>query len=389
MLQLLQELLDLSNNDQILNENWGNLNFVDKKFKNLFKFGDSLNYKSSSKTNELNKTAGVPLSFGSDAIVNEKDFKTNSELQVILEDDIVKMVLIESNGTQVCLIRKYQADFSTPPKMSFELFVDTQTLIDNVKEDNQQKFSDLLHKAEFIETQEFKHYSTAKVYDNIKTVSQSKINSQTNILLKLLKETTLYGQLKAYAISNDDRRLVKRKERYAAKKIGDEFVFDFEGKPSKMPLQLRPGHSKPVADNLYHDAVQKALMSRLNEYKKNKADDVTLEEMLDLIKAKGFLKYLKVKGVPYTLYDMDYMSMSNFTDNTRSRPSISYKVNDQSPEYEKFKKKAQLLKNLYDDNEEEEFRKAYAKFMPPYKIRLELAFGPGGIVPVNVAESNW
>jgi hypothetical protein len=306
-----------------------------------------------------------------------------------LKDDILKMVVIESNGTQVCLIRKYQADFSTPPKMSFELFVDTQTLIDNVKEDNQQKFSDLLHKAEFIETQEFKHYSTAKAYDNIKTVSQNKIYSQTSILLKLLKETTLYGQLKAYAISNDDRRLVKRKERYEAKKIGDEFVFDFEGKPSKMPLQLRPGHSKPVADNLYHDAVQKALMSRLNEYKKNKADDVTLEEMLDLIKSKGFVKHLKVKGVPYTLYDMDYMAMSNFTDNTRSRPSISYKVNDQSPEYEKFKKKAQLLKNLYDDNEEEEFRKAYAKFMPPYKIRLELAFGPGGIVPVNVAESNW
>jgi len=394
-LQILQELLDIScstiqqqEEEELLIEDWGNLNFINKKFKKLLQYGTKQEYSRYNQKNILKKTKGVPLTLGSDAIVNQIKFKNNSELDKIVKDDNVKIVVVSVDKNQIAFIRKYQSDYSTPPKFEYELFVDTQLLIDNIAPDNEEAFQEIYGKTKFIGTGEFSKFADADA-NNFKELSTSAVSGQTGLLLKLIKTTTLAGQLTAHAISEDERRLVKRKERNASRRMDDDFVFSYDDKAVKMPLQLRPGETKPVADNLYHDAVQRALMSRLTQFKKERAEDVTLEQMIDLIKRKGFLQDIKVKGIPYKLYDMDYMSMSNFTNKQAgsSKPSISYRVDDNSPEFKKVKEKAQYLKDLYDD--EEELKQAYAKFMPPHKIRIELGFGPGGIVPTKVSESSW
>lgn len=381
-MKLLQELLEM----QLLVEDFGNLNFINKKFQPALKFSAKLNYEDGG--NILKKFKEIPMALGREAIVENIPFKSATDVEKYLKQENMFAFVIEANGNQVCLIRSYNVDNSTPPRLGFEIFLDTDLIEQNISDKiNSSQIEEYLNKIKYIKLSQIGHYSIG--YNNM-IISSSAVYSQIGTLIKILKLTNLNKDFKVYAIFPDKNKITTRKKRMERKRASDErALWGLPGSTS-FPLQLRPGESKLLDDNLYYPKAKEALMIRLQDYKKEHAVDLSdINEMIDLIKKKGFLHNIKIKGIPYKLYSQNYMNVDNFTDKSKNKPNLIYQVDRHDEEFEKVKKKASYLKDLYDDPDEH--RAAYKKFMPPEYIKIELKFGPGGIVPSKVegTDSSW
>lgn len=86
---------------------------------------------------------------------------------------------------------------------------------------------------------------------------------------------------------------------------------------------------------------------------------------------------------------MSNFSFSNLKGEGSWKPEVVYEVDDQSDEYMKRRKKGKMLRDLYDDPDNDpDFEKAYDKIVPSKRIRIQMKLVKGFIVPVNV-EKGW
>lgn len=94
-------------------------------------------------------------------------------------------------------------------------------------------------------------------------------------------------------------------------------------------------------------------------------------------------------GVPYKLYDLSNFSFSNLKGDGSWKPEAIYQVDDESAEYIKRHKKGKMLRDLYDDPDNDpDFEKAYDRMVPAKRIRIQMKLVNGFIVPIQVA-TGW
>lgn len=378
----LLELLGLiKSDDEILEENLGNLNFIDKKFRGLLQQIGRGEYKRQYKgsgTTVFSKSKGFSMNLGQDVIVKEDTVKTAADISKLLKEEKLQLLTLEADGIQLVLIRKYQ--FSGTD-YRYEFFIDSNVLLQHVSEEREVELHSILQKSKFIENHSWK-LEPEKVQSPI---SESGVYGQITTLIKALKETDLnVKEIKATSVFPDERRLITHREREDRKRVSGTSIYSDEDSYGKMPLKLKPGQSKAMADNDYNKLAKAMLNVRLEKFKKTKTTDLnSAADLVEQVKEKGFEPFIKIKGITYKLDNMEYMNYSNFTDNSRSRPNVSYRVDEETPEYQKAYEKSKRMKDLFDvDTEEglEEYREARERYMPPRYIKLELMLGKGGIV---------
>jgi hypothetical protein len=223
--------------------------------------------------------------------------------------------------------------------------------------------------------------------------------------MKVLKETDLGKDIKAHAVYQDTRRLVTHAERNNARRIdryGKRNAFgDWEegnmDPKNRIQLQRKPGESAKLSDqevkdmkdakgnnNDYYEQVRSQLKHRLDLFKLSKTPNIQeQEELIDIIKEKGFPKFIKVKGLTYKMYETSNMQMDYFTKkDPRHPPYVKYRLEEGNPEYEKAVKKLKLLRDMVEDPDNDpEYKRLFDKMKPLRNIIVTLKMGKGGIVP--------
>lgn len=383
-LNILQELLELVSPDkEILFEFLGNLDFIDKKFKPLLKHYGKQEYRHNKK-NTFRKSTSFSQALGQDSIVKDQIVKTSADIDKMLKgDNDLQILVLETQGVQFAFIRKYTwsaantwSQTPTPGEYRYEFFVDTDYLLEHTSEESEVAFHSITQKMKFIETHSF-DIDPSKIQIPL---TDTQLYGQITGLMKALKETDLHKkEIKAYSVFTDTRRLVTAQERKTARTIDTD--------ANKILLQKQPGKKGNLDDNAYSKFVKDRLSERLAAFKLDRTGNLdNVEDLIELVKKKGFEKFIKIKGLTYKLDTMNYLSADNFMNpekNTRYVPNVEYKVDDESPEWEAWKTKGRRMKDLFDVDTpegEQEYHAAYRAYLPPRSIKLALALGPGGIV---------
>ena len=430
-MKVLQELLDLiippEEEFDFLAEELGNLNVVDKKFRPLLKQSASRQYNTRSDRSELLKTSEFSPDLGRDVKVEDGGtVKTAADLHKAITDpdreaDKLRLIILSAGEDQFGLIKRYpwtnaeyerDADnkvtttISKPAEYRYEFFIDISYLSHHVKEGSEITFSDALKKAKFIDSA--KPSETENDWRGPHEVLSSQpitdngLYGQLGIIMKVLKETTLPKEVKLTLIFPDLRRLVTHKERYDTRKLPTDDNKSFSRvardpgdnakiKPDLFKKDERGRYVNEKNNKSYFKYAKDGLQARLSQFKLTKADNVqAAEELIDLVKKKGFPKFMKVKGISYKLDSMNYISYENLTQSSSWTPNVTYRRDDDTPEFEVIRKKIKMLKQMFGDGwqDDPDYERAKAKFWPPSEIKIKLVLGPGGIIADSILTSN-
>ena len=388
---------------EILEEDYGSLNFLDKQFRFILKQQIKSQFVGGNEQYKYSKKEGMSNMIGNNAIIEKKVVKTAADIQRVLEEDELRnlqFVVLETNGKQFAVVRKFRtrnptlkrdADGKFVPntidiqgEYRYEIVVDKKLIIGDSEVP---EMLDLLKdKLSCIDiTENSVAYSWGALPAEL--LRNSKLHSNLAVLMKIIKlsPTLASKEIDLTAVYPDERRLVTQKERRDAKK--------YDKKEAGMLYRRKPGSNfskDDINDNIYNKTAKEELLKRLEKFKADKSPSLeSTQDLIAHVKESGFPQFMKIKGQTYKLSRMNNMDYDNFVDKARSRPHVEYQLDDETPEFAAYERKRNAMKDLYDMSDEADKQSYFAqvrKFKPPASIKLELTMGKGGITPIRVME---
>lgn len=406
-MSLLKQIMSMTDNE--LFEDLGSLKTIERKFapalKNSTKMlvnkqkirdaritGDELkDYEKRWKAPEL------PATIGEKSPITKGTAKNSAEFLRILDDPNTACILLTHGSRQLGIFVKNFVEIKYRTEKSFAVGLDLvelshvndtfKTLIDA---DLKNKTTPHRISGGVLSQQE--KYGSAVLYKlgfgNTVTV----INNTTPQNLK--EVTKIVDKLFAY---------------YKASKMTMEF--DIYGVDTeRVNLHKNRVNARAKLEPLSNSSDYKAYITqiksdfklRLDKYKSSKAIDVNeLTDLIHVIIDKGYLDKIKVKGLTYDLSDdhISFRSLRGKDNYSNNNSYITYRINTDTPEYEKrmteYKNKrneyhsAAAARNEKDLNSEEEKHLTEMKIPRGFKIILTLQGGT--IVPhdVEIEQGYW
>jgi len=145
--------------------------------------------------------------------------------------------------------------------------------------------------------------------------------------------------------------------------------------------QTQRAQNKPInfQSHEFERQARAALRIRLDKFKAANADSVdSVEDLVPFVTEKGYVDKIKVGDHVYSYYD-DSISMRSLRgDSFYGKPSITYEIDDSTPEYKA------LSRQVWDEKDEDKRDELRRTIMPPTKLKITLELKGGTIVPTNV-----
>ena len=360
----LDEQYDYGDYFDILEENLGNLQFIDHDLLPVLKasstyfynrFAGSRSQGGYQQTSSIGKK--LPPALGKNSKIEDIPVKTGAALfKLISETAEVKVIVILAKGQQAFIVSKTAENSANHGAQSnyfwsaifHHIFGDAATMSNN---------KDLAKLLEDANVQDVK---------SIIEQSPPKAKKAVSAVVKVLQQLFGNDAVTAKVIYADETLTDIRRKRKEDTSIPDN--------KKHLAFTVNAKNPKNVNDKRTWDAdkwqkmVKTSLNIRLKTFKEHKLpDSESIEDLLGLLKKTGFLKTIKIQGLPYVLYETG-LSLNALLDPTDT-PYIAYKMDETTDEYHKMYEERGEARIKYkeehgDDADMDEFYYMWAKKYP-------------------------
>lgn len=423
--------------DEVFNlfEHLGNLDVVDKKFLDVMKTVPKYDFHRSVKTTTYQNR--MPVVLGRKSKVDSVEVKSGAEAYRQLVDETeeqtstARAIIVNTNNEQVFAAFKVQSD-NGGTNFDYIWVADLAQLLSHVKDSQQrQEAEEILTNAKIVD------------YDQGNNFTHGPAKQLYSALTALLKVTKMGGNkaVQVFVLHIDQERLQSKQDRIASRKISSRNVTEPQsGRRKDDPHQLSAkfleaakatgipnaeelaklfrkdnkskdeyqqikdaltsiethysanGKKSPLLGRMTNDfnfIAKKALEYRLADYKTNFAKQVsTPEEMIKLLKEKGFLDKIKINGILYKIGSNSFQ-LDKLKKNEPDSSYIEYSAEtwDDST-YQELMDNLKEIIPMMTSNEEKQ-KELMKKYRPPYSIKVFLKLEKSSIVIDRIESEKW